>query len=205
MNYQELQAQFRGYKVFSLHDIRQWGRTFYRPRLSEWQKKGYIRKIVNGFYAFTDDPTDEKSLFHIAGRIYRPSYVSLEMAFSFYHLVPESVYAITSISTRCTRSFKTPLGTFSYRTVRPELFWGYQILQEGMHSFNMADPEKAFLDYLYLHNDLRQPKDFEDLRLDVKRWLELWDEKRFGAYRERFRSKTIDQRAGAFSAFLKHA
>ena len=41
----------------------------------------------------------------VANKIYSPSYISLETALSYYGLIPESVYALTSVSTRKTISF----------------------------------------------------------------------------------------------------
>ena len=80
MTYIEFQKLLNPFTVFSLADIRQAGFTFHRRRLSEWQEKGYIRKVIKGYYVFVDRAIDEKVLFEIANRIYAPSYVSFEMA-----------------------------------------------------------------------------------------------------------------------------
>ncbi|HEC61359.1 MAG TPA: hypothetical protein ENI27_03800 [bacterium] len=77
MNYITFRNTLRKFPVFSLIDARAVDPGFDRRRLNEWQAKGYIRKIINRHYLFTDIDIDENRLFEIAGRIYKPSYISL--------------------------------------------------------------------------------------------------------------------------------
>ena len=114
-------------EVFSLSDIRKVDPEFYRPRLNEWQAKGYIKKLRRGYYMFADLALNEQALFFIANRLYVPSYVSFEMALSYYGLIPEGVYLVTSVSTKKTSTFKTPIAQFLYKTMKPSLFFGYQL------------------------------------------------------------------------------
>src|SRR3990167_6547201 len=59
-------------------------------------------KMRNGLYALRIDlPSDGA----IANRLYAPSYISFEYAMSRYGLIPESVYAVTSATSRITRTF----------------------------------------------------------------------------------------------------
>jgi predicted transcriptional regulator of viral defense system len=122
MRYIDLENLFKDFTIFSLSDIRRIDASFHRRRLNEWQDRGYIKKIIRGYYISSDLEIDEHVLFEIANRIYRPSYISLETALSYYHLIPESVYGISSASTRRTYTFKTPIGEFSYKTIKPQLF-----------------------------------------------------------------------------------
>ncbi|GAI56933.1 unnamed protein product, partial [marine sediment metagenome] len=96
MKYLELKSELRDFTIFSLNEIRNIEPGFHRRRLNEWQDKGYIKKVVRGYYIFSDLKLSEEILFKIANRIYLPSYISLESALSYYHLIPESVYGITS-------------------------------------------------------------------------------------------------------------
>ncbi len=57
--------------------------------------------------------------------------------------------AVTSITTKPTREFKNYHGFFRYRTVRPRAFVGYRIIEEEKFKIKIADPEKAFVDYIY--------------------------------------------------------
>jgi len=109
-------------------------------------KSGLFIKLRNGFYMLKDSKP-----FHyfIANKLYQPSYVSLEKALSHYGVIPETVYTITSITTKPTREFKTPQGIFSYQRIKKEAFVGYEPKEmEGATVF-FAEPEKALADYLY--------------------------------------------------------
>ena len=72
------QAPRRVHRLLFLRDIRSVDKSSHRRRLSDWQEKGYIRKVINGYYVFTDLDIKEDELFEIANRIYSPSYVSLQ-------------------------------------------------------------------------------------------------------------------------------
>ena len=135
MQYIELKESLKEFTIFSLADIERIDSNFYRRRLNEWQDKGYIKKIIKGYYIFSDLELSENILFEIANRIYSPSYISFEMALSYYHLIPESVYGITSASTRRTYKFKTPIAEFSYRTIKHNLFFGYNLINYGHKCF----------------------------------------------------------------------
>ena len=113
-------------------------------------RKGYIRKVIKGYYIFSGLARDEKVLFEIANRIYAPSYISFEMALAYYHLIPESVYGITSASTRKTMGFPTALGEFTYRAVQPKLYFGL-VCPKSWPVLQDPSPEKALLDYFYLN------------------------------------------------------
>ena len=89
MQYLDLKTQLKDFLVFSIKDIEKVDLSFHKQRLSEWQKKSYVKKIRQGFYIFADLEINEKTLFTIANRIYEPSYISLEMALSIYGLIPK--------------------------------------------------------------------------------------------------------------------
>lgn len=109
-------------------------------------KSGLFLKLRNGFYMLKDS---SPSLYLIANKLYQPSYISLEKALSYYGIIPETVYTITSITTKSTREFVTPRATFSYQRIKKSAFSGYSPKKiEGITVF-IADPEKALADYLY--------------------------------------------------------
>lgn len=147
---------------------------------------------------FTEVPVDELLLFRISNCMYRPAYISLESALSYYNLIPEAVYTQQAITTRKTMSYETPVGTFNYRSVKPELFFGYKIVRKENLPVLIADVEKAMLDYLYLTASLRTMKDIEALRLNI---MELqnkinWD--KLEKYALVFESRTLDKRIKNF-------
>lgn len=54
MNYIKLKNSLKDYTIFSLNDIKMIDSSFYLRRLNEWQDKGYIKKIIRGYYVFSD-------------------------------------------------------------------------------------------------------------------------------------------------------
>ena len=121
MRYLKLEKLLKNFVVFSLNDIRKFEKLFDRRRLTEWQKKDYVKKIVKGYYIFSDIDVNESVLFLIANKIFKPSYVSFESALSYYNFIPESIYAVTSASSRNTYTFSTFYGDFIYRKLKPDL------------------------------------------------------------------------------------
>ncbi len=205
MRYLEFRESLKDFTVFSLSDIRTVDNSFHRRRLNEWQEKGYIRKIIKGYYTFSDLELNESVLFEIANRIYEPSYVSLEMALSYYHLIPESVYGITSVTTRKTYRFKTEVAEFTYRTVKPSLFFSFELVRYDGKVFKIAGAEKAILDYLYLIPHLKTDEDFRSLRLDKDMFFEQVSEDRMNELIALFNSNALTRRARTLWRFLEDA
>ena len=166
MQYIKLKEQLKGYTVFSLADIEKLDSNFHRRRLNEWQDKGYIKKIIRGYYMFSDTEIDENMLFIIANNIYRHSYVSLESALCHYNLIPEQVFATTSVSTKKRAAFETCEGVFRYHMIKETLFWGYRIESKGNYCWKIATPEKAIIDYLYLKSYIKSREDVAGIRIN---------------------------------------
>ncbi|MEA3436465.1 MAG: hypothetical protein U9R43_08360 [Thermodesulfobacteriota bacterium] len=202
MNFIQFKNSLRGFPLFSLSDISAVNNHFDRRRLSEWKEKGYIRKIVKGHYLFTDMDMSEDLLLVIANKIYRPSYISFETAMSHYHLIPENVYMITSASTKRTYLFESSLARFSYRTLKPALFFGYFLLSRQI---KIAYMEKAILDYFYINPLLQTEDDFASLRINREEMLNRLNKKRLTDYVRRFSQKRLAKRMGHFLEWLEYA
>ena len=103
-------------------------------------------KVRNGLYALRiDQPRDEV----IANRLYAPSYISFEYALSRYNIIPESVYTVTSATTRITREFVVSNKSFTYSHIKKQVYRGYKTEKISGMTVLMAEPEKALVDYLY--------------------------------------------------------
>ena len=203
MRFLELKEKLKDFTVFSIHDIRKIEPSFYRQRLNEWRIKGYIKKVIRGHYIFSDLVMDEAALFVLANRIYEPSYISLEMAMSFYNLIPEGVYSITSVSTRKTSEFKTEIGNFSYRKITPAGFFGYTLVERSGSVYKIAEMEKVILDYLYFNPRLVAEDDFSELRLNREILREKMDIVKFNNYLRQYKNRQLEKRAAAFLKFIK--
>ena len=168
MNFQEFRNKWFDLGCISSDQIYAWRPDFDKNNISYWSKKGLIIKLRNGFYLFPEYKTRSGFEFYVANKIYRPSYISLHSALAFYGMIPESVVQITSVTSRKTASFSNAVGEFSYKTVKPDLMFGYDVkpIVEG-HSFFLAKPEKALIDLLYLYPFYNTKSEIEELRLDM--------------------------------------
>lgn len=86
------------------------------------------------------------SQFTLANFIYEPSYVSFESALSFYGILSQFPYEVTSATLGQTRSKKFNEKEYGYYHLKKSLFWGY--IKEN--NYLIADGEKALADQLYL-------------------------------------------------------
>lgn len=131
----------------------------------------------------------------LANLIYEPSYISRESALAYYQIIPESVLGVTSTSSRKTKQFNTQWGVFSYRSIKPNLMFGYEVIDNGQNiKFKIARLEKAVLDYLYWNPDLQSEEDLEGLRWNTDLISSLDDNPMFWKYLKIFNSKVLDRR-----------
>lgn len=140
-------------------------------RLQRMVKRGEIIRLKRGLFAFSGTYRRAPvSTYYLANILRGPSYVSLESALSFYNLIPEAVYAMTSVTYLRTSSYKTPLGFFSYRLIPKKAFpYGVTVHEQGTVKFLIASKEKALVDKLYL--DCKQ-NDFFDVVVNSLRIAE---------------------------------
>lgn len=152
--------------IFSLQSLRLTGIKLYPYQLTMWSNKGYIIKLKNGVYAVADRKNKIKKE-HVAYRLYEPSYISLEWALSYYGLIPEMVFNVTSVTTKTTRNYDNKIGLFIYRHIKPAMFVGYKKMDVENQPYLMALPEKALVDYLYLNSSkINNQDEFDELRLN---------------------------------------
>ncbi len=192
------------YSVFSLQDVHKIAPNFNRIQLDRWQKKGYIKRIKKEYYYFTDKEIDQNFLFYLSNKIYSPSYISLEKAFQYYDFIPEEIFQVTSVSSKKTTKFTTSMGNFSYRHIKPSIFFGYRMLDYGKQKILLAEPEKAVLDYLYLNPRLKAADDFREMRINKQEFLEKIDYTKLQRYLKAFENESLSSRVKIFLNTVKN-
>lgn len=168
--------------VYALHDY-----AHPRDKISDLMAKGVIVRVKKGLYVFGDDYRNKPySKEILANLIYGPSCVSLEYALHQYGLIPERVEAVTSVTTKRPKEFRTPVGLFKYRNIPEAGFHvGLQRIEfSDGRAYLIASPEKALADkfrsdrglYIrtrkgcldYLENSLRiEPGDLAALNAEL--------------------------------------
>jgi predicted transcriptional regulator of viral defense system len=110
--------------------------------LQRLEKKNIIKRIENGKYLFS---FTEVSDFEIANFLFSPSYISLESALSFYGILSQFPYTITSVTSK--KSKRVVYEDKEYEFVHIESKYFYGFLKKDR--FLIASPEKALIDMLY--------------------------------------------------------
>lgn len=197
MNYLEFEKALKMFPVVSVKDIQKRFPDFDNRRLVEWQQKGYLLKIKRGYYCFREKHHGEKFLQFAANKIYSPSYISFESALSYYNLIPESVFTITSATTKNTANYSTPVGNFNYKHFKPLLFFGYKLLKEKDFVVKIAEPEKVLLDFFYIKK-MNTLEEVEEMRFNEIVANEIISFEKLRKYQRIFNSKTVDKRIEMF-------
>lgn len=145
-------------------------------KISELIKNGQLTSLRRGLYVpgpETDLPIPD--LFVIANHLRGPSYVSIESALSYWGMIPERVYEISSVTLKTSKTYSTPLGKFSYQhLISPYYSFGIESIQLApQQTALIASREKALCDKIILTSgislrSIRQTKSFliDDLRID---------------------------------------
>ncbi len=126
-------------------------REYKRPndKIHELLNKGILEPVKKGLYVpgfLLGIPRPEPFL--LANHILGPSYVSLESALSYHGLIPELTHGVSSVTTKASRNYGTPMGLFSYiRLPLPYYSFGIRQVQLAEKQFVLiATPEKALFD-----------------------------------------------------------
>ena len=151
-------------------------------------QKGELIRIKNGLYLIgEEDRRYGFSMYTLANFMLRPSYVSLESALSHYGLIPEGVYTTTSVTTKKSLEYQSPVGMFSFTHLKQDFFnFGFYHVKNDHSSFLIATPLKAIMDYIVVMNKKYEAVENleEDLRFD-------WEE--FVGFKEFVNRTSIDQ------------
>ncbi len=111
---------------FSIHQARAFFPSFDRDNLTRWTRKHLLIKLRQGWYAFPEMLQRPDFSRYIACRIYRPSYISTQMALSIYGMIPEAVTSITSVTTLKTARYENLFGQYAYQNIKPSMLFGYK-------------------------------------------------------------------------------
>ncbi|MBU4313665.1 MAG: hypothetical protein KJ821_02585 [Actinobacteria bacterium] len=124
-------------KVFNIEK----DNTLYKL-LQRLEKKDIIKRIENGKYLFS---FIEVSDFEIANFLTSPSYISLESALSFYGILSQFPYTITSITSKKSKRVIYEDKEYEFNHIESKYLYGFF----KKNNFLIASPEKALIDELY--------------------------------------------------------
>ncbi|MGA2370051.1 MAG: hypothetical protein ABSG11_05240 [Candidatus Korobacteraceae bacterium] len=108
--------------------------------------------------------------------VLRPeAYLSLETVLRDSGVSTQSPRVLTCVTTRRPGEFRAKSLAIVFRRISKDLFWGFQHKRTRYGGYNVADPEKALLDWVYLgrHTGSTIHTDELDLeRLDQNKLLQ---------------------------------
>lgn len=139
-----------------------------RDKLAHMVKKKECIPVIQGLYE--TNPTTPG--YRLANTICSPSYLSFEFALSYHGLIPEAVYNFTSATfeKKKKKEFKTHFGTFTYRDVPSAAYpYGIECVSENGYTFQIASPEKALCDELYIQSPVTSQRELKELLFDSLR------------------------------------
>lgn len=128
-------------------------------------KTGHVARIARGVYynTFKEAPRVEE----VACYLRTPSYISCEWALNYHGVILQVPVVCTVITLSASVGKRNKINyrgvVIEYSKISEDLFSGYEV-KEG---FNMATPEKALLDTLYLRGNIPFADELELDRLDI--------------------------------------
>lgn len=195
MTYLEFKDKLFELACFNINQIYAWQPDFDRNNLTRWVKRGYLIRLRQGYFAFAEYMSKPDYYLYFANLIYRPSYISLHTALSFYGIIPESIVQITSVTSLKTESFSNAFGEFSYKSFKENLLFGYDLKPlDNNRIIKIASPEKAILDLLYLYPFYNNIQEIRELRFDEDFLYENLNSRLLLEHCSLFESKALDQR-----------
>ncbi|MCF8142345.1 MAG: hypothetical protein K9N21_00335 [Deltaproteobacteria bacterium] len=138
-----LSADTPFFTTSSLQVIFEASRESTRTITTRLVKRGVLTRIRRDLYALINR---KYSLFSLANALCQPSVVSLESALNYWGLIVQVPQIVFSTALK-SYQYQVENTTFVYRRIAPPLMRFGQVQVED---FYIADPEKAFLDSLYM-------------------------------------------------------
>lgn len=162
-------------------------------------KSGKLIRLKNGFYIIAEKIENAFVPYEqIANLLYGPSYISFEWALSYYGIIPEGVYVVTSVSATKSKSYHTPIGTFDYTYLSHNRYAiGIDQKENAAGNFLIATPEKALADLVNLKGKKLSGKDLltdlvEGRRIDPDELKKL-NKQHLYDIAEKYRSQSVKE------------
>jgi len=168
---------------FTLNDLKkisQLDDPSLKVTVSRLVKSGQLIKLGHRFYSLDVFKINWEKL---ACEIYTPSYLSFEWVLARHNILSQQPMHLTLATIKRTKLVKFKDKNIFYHHLRPDLFWGYKQDEKIF----IAEPEKAFLDLVYLSLNGYAKFDVEEMNLG------LLDKNKLKKYLKRFKNKKLDK------------
>ncbi|MCK5848532.1 MAG: hypothetical protein KAH01_04985 [Caldisericia bacterium] len=174
-----------------------------RNRIHLLNKNGWFIHIKQGLYLVNDSITGQFQgnlpLLAISHCLFEDSYVSLAHALHYHNLLKHVPDTISSINGQISKKFSYQSYTFKFIKVKTDFYFGYRPIPQQKRTIQIAEVEKAILDYLYVDINFTTPEIFFE---PVQEHRESIDFDKFQQYALRF-SETVRRKAGFLLDHIK--
>lgn len=137
--------------VFTFKDlILLWGESdvnFVKKKIHRYVKADRMNAIRRGMYS--KDKNYDK--YELATKLYTPSYISMETALGAAGITFQ-LYGQIFIASYTTKEIECDGQKYSYKKIKDVILTN-QAGMESRENYNIASPERAFLDVIYLNKD----------------------------------------------------
>ncbi len=137
--------------IFTFKDVLLlWGESdvnFVKKKINRYVKAGKLNAIRKGIYS--KDKNYDK--YELITKIYTPSYISMETTLGAAGITFQLYNQIFAIS-YTTKEIECDGQKYSYHKIKDTILTN-QIGIESRENYNIASPERAFLDVIYLNKD----------------------------------------------------
>jgi predicted transcriptional regulator of viral defense system len=117
-------------------------------------KKIFVAKVVSDF-----------SGREIASVLRPQSYLSLDSVLRDAGISTQVPSILTFVTTGREARLRASIFRAEFRRISIALFWGYEVKETKYGRYNVAEPEKALLDWIYLRRKRRLETPFDELNL----------------------------------------
>lgn len=168
-------------KIFQIRSV-----NTLKHLLKRLKKEGIIKNLLRGKYIFLQTQR-QVSDFEIANFLVTPSYISLESALSFYGIIEQFPYQITSLAIRKSKKITINNKVFNYSKITKEYFKDFV----RKDNFLIAIREKAIFDYFYfIYKGQRSKNKIEEFKSNLdkstKKYIILNAEGKFLNFLKRY-------------------
>ena len=149
-----------------------------RNALRRYEIRGLVEHISNKIYVNrlnqNFSPRDLVNVLRLQ------SYISLESALVDRGITSQSPAVLTCVTTEYPKTFRSSSLTISYRKISDNLYWGFEEKRTRYNDYQIALPEKALLDWIYLTRQEGLPTPLDEIN------FEFLDRQRLREFASRF-------------------
>jgi hypothetical protein len=119
-----------------------------RNALFRLRRRGLVENVANNI--FVNRLALDFSGHELINQLRPESYLSLESVLRNSGISSQSPRDLTCVTSGEPGKFQTSTLSIRFRHVAPHLFWGFRPKRTRYGQYNLAQPEKALLDWIYL-------------------------------------------------------